>query len=798
MKRFVEWYFGVDRPDPGQGTAWSLDLQTPWPAWLPNWAVLVAAVAVGFGVYWVYSHDARSASRGLRYAMVGLRLMVIGLVLLLLTQATLLVERTGLPYVVVLIDVSASMGFEDEYPTDKNRVVTSPDASNDSVTRLDLVKNLLVHDEGRFLKELQRTHKIRVFQFADTIVPLGRSTLLGPDEIDTFLPRLRLLEPDGEQTRPGPAVRTVLDELRGTPPTAIIVFSDGITTTVDADRLTAAAEAAFDDKVPLFTVGVGSADPAKDLHLYDVQADDVAFVDDILTFTGRLKSYGYDGEVVVSLRDKNSGELLASTPVRPTGDGTSLPVELAYTPTFEGEFDLLMAVDPLDDESNQDNNQEVRRVNVRKERIRVLLIDDEPRYEFRSLKQLLEREPTIELDTVLHSADIEYSAEDRTALDRVPIRREELFQYDVIVLGDVSVEVVNPGFLDNLQEFVREAGGGLIMVAGPAHNPLAFANTPIASLLPVGHDGLSVPSSDTPVVEEFRPVLTIDGRKGTPLFRFAEDDSKSIAVFERFPPLRWFVEAPTIKRGARVLAEHPTRTGAEGKLPVIVMQHYGSGKVLFHATDELWRWRHIDGDAYYARYWIQAIRFLSRSKLIGRDRTAELSTDRLVYQRGETIHLRVRFVDEGAMPPGEDGVSVMLERVGEAGRRIALSRLPQAASVFEGTVHQAAEGTYHAWVATPSFEHAPPSTDFRVEASQRELRIRDLDYAELSRSAKKTRGRYYPIVDADRLTADIPEGHPIRLQTPAPIPLWNRWELMVLATLLLLAEWLLRKRARLL
>jgi hypothetical protein len=108
-----------------------------------------------------------------------------------------------------------------------------------------------------------------------------------------------------------------------------------------------------------------------------------------------------------------------------------------------------------------------------------------------------------------------------------------------------------------------------------------------------------------------------------------------------------------------------------------------------------------------------------------------------------------------------------------------------------------AEGTYHAWVATPSFKEKPPSVDFRVEAPQRELQARNLDVADLRRTAEQSRGRYYSIAEASDLPGDLPRGEPIPLEAREPIRLWNRPELLVLFAALLLAEWLLRKRMRL-
>jgi hypothetical protein len=168
-----------------------------------------------------------------------------------------------------------------------------------------------------------------------------------------------------------------------------------------------------------------------------------------------------------------------------------------------------------------------------------------------------------------------------------------------------------------------------------------------------------------------------------------------------------------------------------------------------------------------------------------------------VYQRGDVVALRVRFVDERLAPEEKDGVTVLVERRGDVRRTVKLSRGPQARHVFEGQLAQLPEGTYHAWVSAPSFQEAPPARDFRVEPPQRELRLRSLDRADLVQTAEATHGTYLPIAEVGRLVEELPPGQPVPLETQEPITLWNRPEVLLLFAGLLLAEWILRKRSRL-
>jgi hypothetical protein len=259
----------------------------------------------------------------------------------------------------------------------------------------------------------------------------------------------------------------------------------------------------------------------------------------------------------------------------------------------------------------------------------------------------------------------------------------------------------------------------------------------------------------------------------------------------------WFVEAPLLKPGAIVFATHPVRTGSHGKLPIVAMQRFGAGKAMFHATDETWRWRFRTGDLYFGRYWVQTMRYLSRSKLLGKDRAAELTVDRKLYKTGDNVEFRVRFLDEKLTPPAADGVTVIVERPGDAQRKVTLTRIPESPSVFEGQLSQVAEGTYHAFIATPAFTEAPPAQDFKVESPARETRVLKTDVVEMTRAAAITQGKTYTLANVARLPDDLPPGLPVPLDTGDPIRLWNHWLALTLFVALLTTEWLLRKRYRL-
>ena len=809
VKRVAEWYLGLPPADAGEGTAWNLVSQTPWPVWFPQWLALLVVLAGLACVVLVSWRETRALTRSRRLGLLTLRLITVLLILALLTEATLSIDRTGLPYVAVLVDTSASMGLQDDYsddeaagrPSRRNR--TGSTAENGS--RLELAKSLLLSDSARVLRAIQAGWRLRLYQFADTAVPVGNQELQGEEQLADLVSRLESLRPEGDATRPGPAMAKVLNDFRGAPPAAVVVITDGRASTTEAEKLSSAAADAAARFVPVHAIGVGSEQPARDLELTELMVDEVAFVDDPVQFVATVKSYGFAGQTAeVVLREEDSDVVLVSQQVQLTGEGGLQRVDLVHTISEDGEYAFIVEIVPHPKEVDTHNNRQIRHVSVRRERIRVLLADGLPRYEFRYLKHLLERDRTITLRTVLQDADLEYATEDETALEHFPVRRDELFEFDVLILGDVSPELIGTGVLEHIAEFVREKGGGIILIAGVQYNPQAWDGTPLADLIPVeltpqagSPTERRPPDGRETVVSGFRPQLTSEGAQSASMFRLAETTEQSERIWNSLPELYWMFESTGVKPGAIVFARHPNRWNGASPMPVIAMHRYGAGKVLFHATDESWRWRFRAGDRYYGRYWVQAIRFLSRSRLLGKERLVELSSDRGVYRRGETAQLRLRFLDERLIPADAQGVSVLIETRDGRRQETPLRRSAASMNIFEGEAELNSLGMHHAWVRRPSFDEAPPAIDFRVNSPERELADRSMDRADLRLTAEQTRGKYYTIGQAGDIARELPRGEPVPLDSGQSIPLWNRGEVLLLLAGLLTLEWVFRKRARL-
>jgi hypothetical protein len=588
-----------------------------------------------------------------------------------------------------------------------------------------------------------------------------------------------------QATRIGDALNRIVDDFRGAPPAAVILLSDGVVT--EGASLAAAAQNLRSANVPLMAVGIGSAKAPRDIELADVLVDDVVYVNDVVSLQTQIKATGLqDQPAKIVLHRQGDTTPLAEESITLPGDDKTLTVRLTDRPTKAGEVAYVVEVAPRDDERDKANNRQSRKVLVRDDKIRVLLAQGYPNYEFRFLKTLLERDPSLELSTFLQDADPEYSGQDKTALRSFPVNREDLFAYDVLIIGDLDPRLLPPSAWQNIRGFVSEKGGGAVFIAGPKFLPdLYRENSDVAALLPVKIDGATSAADRAAGVSTGFTVRPTPLGLQSPAFQLGDSRSETEKIWNSLAPLYWLYPAGDLKPGAQVLAD-----GA-GK-PAICFQFFGAGGVLFHAIDSTWRWRTGGNESYFARYWVQTIRFLARAKF-GKGRGAELTADRREYRRGETVQLRLRFLDLQLAPTGEE-VVVMASGTAQARKRITLRRNSAMAGVYEGQLADLTDGQYEVVMVEPQLPGNPTAVRFSVVAPPGEFAHTEMAAGALASAAETTLGKLYTIANADQLLADLPVGRRLPIQYVPPIPIWNRWWLLAAFLSCITGEWILRKR----
>jgi hypothetical protein len=847
LRRGAEGWFGVPEPAEGEGTRWRLEYSPYlWQARNDPWlAALIAAGALGLTAY-AYRNELRSSGRGVRAVLISLRLgLVLLLLVVLLPQLRIWFERQGWPDVVLMIDDSQSMSTVDHYRDqaveDAATRLLQADGLNEA-SRLRLAQALVTRSDAEWLKGLVTRRQVRLHVYRCSGQAHRLQTVTTGESLSAARDAVAGLSADAanDSSQLGAAVRQVLNDFRGSSLSAIVMFTDGVTT--EGEDLVKASKYASQAGVPLYFVGLGDSREVRDVYLHDLRVEDSVYARDRLVFELKITAQGYTSLAVpVTLYEKGKEDKpLDSQIVKADPAGKPVRLRLTCQPTEAGEKVFVIKTPVQPDEVEKDNNVLERSVFVREAKlIRVLYVEGYRRYEYHFVKTLLERESdrlkgnkSIDPKVLLLDADPDFAAQDRSAISYWP-SKTELNAFDVVILGDVDPHANGDPkmgeHLKDLAEFVSERGGGLLMISGERFAPAAYRDTPLRDVLPVDVVAGADNAEDVARTDGYRPELTPVGRMH-PIFRFSPDEKENDEILGHLREMYWWANGVVPKRAAEVLAVHPTMhrvagaaradqevagrdaeanegqrspraaLAAEG-VPLVAQHFVGAGRVLFFGFDETWRWGFREDQLRFNQFWVQTVRYLARNR-VGR---VELRVDRqTTYRRGEPIKVTVRFPDDAPPPSADTEVKVVAERhvPGHNGdaevRTVQLNKVDGSRATYEAVLTRTPDGEYKIWLSQPGIT-PKPRAECRVLAPPGEMDRLRMNQTELEQAAEESHGRFYNLAQAERIPDELPAGTRVTVRAPGPpFHLWNHTALLLVTLLFLTSEWLLRKEKNLL
>lgn len=394
--------------------------------------------------------------------------------------------------------------------------------------------------------------------------------------------------------------------------------------------------------------------------------------------------------------------------------------------------------------------------------------------------------------------------DDTELLQGFPTTRPELFEFDAIILDDVEAEFFTRDQQELLSEFVSERGGGLLMLGGPETlRQGAWDDTPLAAGLPVwltashGASGSAAAGAHGIPISPLSPgtwkwELTREGWL-EPAARLLETQEAEEARLNELPALVTVSTVGRPKPAARVLAEVVNSQGE--RLPALIVQPYGDGRVGVITIGDFWRWSLSRGPTIpdeLPTLWRQMVRWLvadvprrlevridpvDSPQGIGLKVVVDARTAEFRPQPEATVEIEIQTPQgEPLMIPAEPS----LEEPG----RFELTYVPHESGEYR--VH--ARGTDSAGEvfgeAEVGWTHNPLADEFE------ELNVRQHWLQEL---ADRSGGE----VVASNSLASFAESLPTRTSPKMETwstPLWHRGPVLAVILTLLLAEWLLRRR----
>lgn len=780
-----------------EGLQWATDVST----------LLVIAVLLGVVLWSVFLYRSR---RGLpsyvRWGLLVARVLVLSLVVISFFEPIAVVRETQEVRrpLAVLVDVSQSMSIKDNRKSSQDVVDAAvalgqvnasevQDADTAALTlnskereaiaeasRLDLASALLSNTAKPALDTLGENVDINYYAFGDSVRMLGERSATGEQALAS-------LSAEQAGTSLADALETVARTNRSVPLAGIVLLTDGL------DTSTRQAEAVVRDLgiqgVEVYPVAVGLTDP-DDVSIRNVVMQEVAFSGDKVPIRVQVQSKGYEKRDA-SLTVRLNGRQVAQKDITLDGGLQFEDIFFNVDEHEKGSADVEIMIEPFADEATPQNNRHTRSVRIVNERINVLCIEGSARWEYRYLRAMLKRDPRINATFIATRAEPAMARNSSEYISRFPDSREEAFNYDLVILGDVDASFFTGDEFLRLEELVKERGGSLLMLCGSSYSPSSYAGTPIEQMLPVRF----VPGGEWEDIDDrLYPVLTPEGQSSL-VMTLEMDQDQNDRVWSRVAPLYRVPALLEPRPGATVLATLSDANSRMEPYPLVAWQRYGTGKTMMIGTDRLWLLRFKTGDKYHWRVWSQCIQFLTLSRLMGEHKRIRLETDRSTYPVNGHVQLYAHLLDDRYEPVMQASFEVLvtpLDVPNATPQRIALRPHAKTPGLYEGSMSAVHPGTYRV-EANESDRDLANSTEFQVADMQPEMAETSVQVERLGRMAELSGGQMLSFQQIGQLPSLI-ETTPHEISFTTQVSLWDNAWVLFLLIVLVGTEWIVRRR----
>ncbi|MEM9589192.1 MAG: VWA domain-containing protein, partial [Planctomycetota bacterium] len=666
------------------------------------WLVVTVAMTLATLVAALYLRETRSLATPWSFGLPALRGTVVALLVMTLAGPVWHSRRlTGvLGHVTFAVDTSQSMAVSD--------------SSGDSDRNHRLQRSLRLLTGGPsaigWLERLKSTHEVDVIAFsADGTTPIwssnsgdsGEPTFdLRPDGLATDLASplgvalQRSVRGAGdESTQTSPFPDPAVERRTRVQSRAIVLMTDG----QDNWRgpLTARQQPQLGDaedtgqsvaeiagrlaasSVTVHAVGFGSEQERTDVSVGNIESPESVVADGTLAGNLTLQHFGVSGEqVTVKIADGNESVWTQTVTLGASGQQI-VPFDFEVDPLVQRRrqmasrwvrrssvvLDLKASVESVRVDDVPENDMATFRVAATMRDRRLLILDGSSRWEIRYLKNLFDRDPAWDVDTVIFGPGTDMPRVVRgNEPGQFPRTREAFGRYDAIVLGEVPDQQLTPQDLRAIEDFVRR-GGGLIIVDGRYGRIASMARQ--SSVNDDEKEGQSLDSeasqSGTSGLADLIPVRYLSSIGTGPDASMRVKDLTVTDLGAEQPSIRLSGRGEDVRlmwkalpAPASAIRTQPTadaqvwieavNADAES-IPWMVTKLYGSGRVFYLSSDQTWRWRYKVADRFHARFWNQLLQAAMQPPYSASDEFAALGTDKIEYAEGEVAVIRSRLQD---------------------------------------------------------------------------------------------------------------------------------------------------------
>jgi hypothetical protein len=687
--------------------------------------------------------------------------------------------------------------------------------------------------DAAFIESLPK-HDVKLVAFSDAPLPVaGAESSALASAIKTSL------KPAGHSTDLAGALRWLNEQIGEGERATVVIVSDGRhnrggtgrADLVEPSRLLAARD------VRVFTVAIGSEQVAPDATVEQIDAPDWIYKDDTLRTAALLRLDGLAQKpVTVEFRRAGVAEALKSESITPQTPQATKLVRFEDKPKDVGALEYEIAIKPVEGETLAANNVQRFRVTAKRDRLNALVIDDQPRWEFRYLTNYLERDQRVKLQKVLFApatvAAVERPqpvmaspANESPEAQLLPDTLDKWSAFNLIVVGDVAPQQLGAKQQEFLAKTVKDRGAALIFIAGASNMPARYTPADakaLHELLPVELvSSWNAQDLSAYLKDGFRPVIAPDGVSSV-LTQFTPAEALNAELWSSLPPWYWHSPQTRAKLASSVVwaIAEPGKPGPGGltlaqarQRTLLATMPMGLGRVMYLAGDSTWRLRQVAGENLHERFWGQVVRWAVGNELPAGGRLVKFGADKPRYVAGEPVTITARLLDPASLAPlsGKDVKAVAKDGANKRLNETPLVELPAGSGVYKGTMNALPAGRIELSLsgkqvednlaADPTVVSKSLAIDVLPHRDDEQANV-NTDFAALARVAEAgggfaVRGPHAAVVPAHlpqlSFTAENVEQAGLFSNPRDGATKLVHWAFMIAFITLLTAEWVIRK-----
>ncbi len=570
------------------------------------WILMLAGIVLSVSIFLSYRQWTSDGRKKSFIFLEILRIFIICMIAftLLKPEFVTYLKLTKTPEIQIIFDSSESMSTRDSF----EKGAEKPES------RVQSMKKMI---DSKFYSQLEKKNKVLLKSFGH--------------------------DPDtkGEGTDINKALNEALDS--GTNLKAVILMTDGDWNCGESPSASAMQYRARG--IPVHTIVFGSETYLPDIELKNVKAPSFCIIKEKVSIPFEVfNKTAHEINTTVFLSSSGKTETEKNISVQPFSTASG---SLVWQTEKEGKVKLTMKVPEIPEEKDKENNSRTFDISVREEKLKVLILETLPRWEYRYLKNALSRDPGIEFNTLLYHPQIGMG-HGKNFLDKFP-SKNDLASYDVFFLGDIGTapDQLGKENLENIRDVVKHLGSGIVFMPGIKGFELGLMESPLSEALPVDFDK-SKPQG-CPLPKESKPILSSEGIRHF-LTILSENPEKNSAVWKELPGFFWSSAVLSARPGSTVLAVHPEIRNDSGRMPLLAIREYGNGNALFLGIDSAWRWRKGVEDKYHYRFWGQVIRWMSHKRHLANSKGIRLFYSPEKPVAGQTVFITASVFNQSQMP----------------------------------------------------------------------------------------------------------------------------------------------------